>query len=72
MGLNGRINKDPDSCYTFWIGSTLQFLGYDHFLNGKYIEPFLKICENEFGGFSKYPYLERPDPIHTLHSLYGL
>lgn len=27
MGLNGRINKDPDSCYTFWIGSTLKFLG---------------------------------------------
>ena len=23
-GFNGRVNKPTDSCYSFWIGSTLK------------------------------------------------
>ncbi len=26
-GYNGRTNKTPDSCYSFWIGATLSLLG---------------------------------------------
>lgn len=27
QGYNGRTNKDNDSCYSFWIGATLNLLG---------------------------------------------
>jgi prenyltransferase beta subunit len=23
-GFQGRLGKDPDSCYSFWIGATLK------------------------------------------------
>lgn len=28
-GMAGRVNKVPDSCYSFWIGWTLKLLGLD-------------------------------------------
>ena len=31
-GMQGRCNKLPDTCYSFWIGGTLQMLG-DEWLN---------------------------------------
>ena len=26
-GFQGRVNKDADSCYSFWIGGTLNLIG---------------------------------------------
>lgn len=23
IGCNGRLNKDPDTCYSFWVGASL-------------------------------------------------
>lgn len=23
IGCNGRLNKDPDTCYSFWVGGSL-------------------------------------------------
>lgn len=34
-GFNGRPNKPIDSCYSFWIGSTLKILDAFHFTNFK-------------------------------------
>lgn len=28
-GIAGRVNKIPDSCYSFWNGWTLKLLGQD-------------------------------------------
>ena len=27
LAFVGRRNKDPDTCYSFWVGATLQILG---------------------------------------------
>ncbi|KRX00858.1 Terpenoid cyclases/protein prenyltransferase alpha-alpha toroid [Pseudocohnilembus persalinus] len=71
-GINGRTNKIPDSCYSFWVGTSLEILGFQSFLNSEKIEQFLQTCYLTEIGFSKYPFYQQPDPIHTLHSLYGL
>ena len=26
-GFQGRVNKDPDTCYSFWVGASLKMLG---------------------------------------------
>lgn len=33
---------------------------------------FLFECQHQEGGFGKYAFEELRDPIHTLHSLFGL
>ncbi|CAD8069514.1 unnamed protein product [Paramecium primaurelia] len=69
-GMAGRINKIPDSCYSFWIGWNLRLLGLD-LLDKERLMEFLQHCQSNYGGFSKYPQ-NMPDPIHTLHSLLGI
>lgn len=34
-GFNGRPNKPVDTCYSFWIGSTLKILNAFHLTNFK-------------------------------------
>ena len=71
-GYQGRTNKDPDSCYSFWLGATLRLLGVDAFtdtdLQGT--EYFLlEKCQSDlFGGFSKLPG-SMPDILHSHYSL---
>ena len=50
-GFCGRVNKFPDSCYSFWIGSSLKILGYEYLLDKECIYNFLECCENGKGGF---------------------
>ena len=71
-GISGRINKYADSCYTFWVGATLKILGCEDFLDEEEITPFVLECTSETGGFKKYPFSKKADPVHTCHSLYGL
>jgi len=72
LGFCGRPNKDEDSCYTFWIGSTLEILGvYDEVIETNHLRMFVLDCEGQRGGFSKM-YNSDPDPLHTHHSLFGL
>uniref|UniRef100_A0A7S3LNM3 Prenyltransferase alpha-alpha toroid domain-containing protein n=2 Tax=Aplanochytrium stocchinoi TaxID=215587 RepID=A0A7S3LNM3_9STRA len=71
-GFNGRINKPPDTCYTFWVGGALQVLGMQDFIDPDSTREFLLRCEASKygGGFSKVPD-SFPDPLHAHFSICG-
>jgi len=70
-GFQGRINKDADSCYSFWIGASLVLLDSYSCVDFTAIRGFCLSCEQEVGGFSKIPN-HYPDVLHTYMSLCGL
>ncbi|KAL4481455.1 hypothetical protein ABPG74_007544 [Tetrahymena malaccensis] len=72
VGFQGRVCKFPDSCYTIWIGASLQILGYKQFIASENILRFLKLCENGKGGFKKSPLEQEMCPVHTHFSILGL
>ncbi|KAK0070374.1 geranylgeranyl transferase type-1 subunit beta [Biomphalaria pfeifferi] len=71
-GFTGRPNKPADTCYSFWVGATLQMLGVlvlsDVTLNRSFV---LSTQSPVTGGFSKYPD-HVPDPLHSYLGLCGL
>ena len=69
-GLQGRPNKDEDTCYSYWIGATLRLLGdYDEFLDHAALRSFVLSCQHAvFGGFSKVRNTH-PDVLHAYYSL---
>lgn len=71
-GFQGRPNKDPDTCYSFWLGATLSMLGSLDRINKNNNRHFVLHNANPvIGGFSKN--VESiPDPMHTCLSLCGL
>eukprot|EP00288_Rhodomonas_lens_P015811 CAMPEP_0177701202 /NCGR_PEP_ID=MMETSP0484_2-20121128/6492_1 /TAXON_ID=354590 /ORGANISM="Rhodomonas lens, Strain RHODO" /LENGTH=314 /DNA_ID=CAMNT_0019212433 /DNA_START=66 /DNA_END=1010 /DNA_ORIENTATION=- len=70
-GFQGRINKDADSCYSFWIGATLHMLGASAFVDADGSRAFSSTCESgRTGGFGKAPQA-RPDVLHTYMALSG-
>lgn len=71
-GFQGRINKDQDSCYSWWIGSSLQMLGYFEMVELVHLKGFVLSCQHAAtGGFAKHPD-HSPDALHTYFSLCGL
>ena len=71
-GFNGRPNKPDDSCYSWWIVSTLKLLGKDTLIDVRSNETFLHATESkQTGGFSKWPD-SSADPLHSYLSLAGL
>ena len=55
-GFQGRPNKDPDTCYSFWIGATLKLLNSYHLMNEEENVDFVLSTEDdEVGGLSKFP-----------------
>lgn len=55
-GFQGRPEKDPDSCYSFWIGATLTLLNSYHFIDDKQNRIFLESTHDRlYGGFGKTP-----------------
>eukprot|EP01103_Thecamoeba_quadrilineata_P017016 TRINITY_DN5880_c0_g1_i2.p1 TRINITY_DN5880_c0_g1~~TRINITY_DN5880_c0_g1_i2.p1 ORF type:complete len:242 (+),score=28.02 TRINITY_DN5880_c0_g1_i2:322-1047(+) len=71
-GFQGRCNKDPDTCYSFWAGASLQLLGAEHLIDGDLSRQFTMGCQKKkIGGFSKSAELP-PDVLHTFYSLCGL
>lgn len=69
-GYNGRTNKDNDSCYSFWIGATLNLLGEFGTTHLPSTRKFiLGLCQHKLlGGFAKFPGAP-PDILHTFYSL---
>lgn len=45
-GFQGRINKYPDSCYSFWNGATLKILGLDSLINRETVKPYILNCQD--------------------------
>ncbi|PRP83335.1 hypothetical protein PROFUN_09316 [Planoprotostelium fungivorum] len=69
-GFQGRVNKPPDSCYSFWIGATLDILGKYDLVEFDLLKSFILSCSS-MGGFAKMPTMP-PDVLHTYMSLCGL
>lgn len=70
-GYQGRTNKDPDSCYSFWVGATLSLLRRFDCTDLPSTQTFLlRDCQQGrySGGFSKLPDCYA-DLLHTFYSL---
>jgi geranylgeranyl transferase type-1 subunit beta len=70
-GFQGRINKDDDTCYSFWIGATLVLLDSVDLINKEENERFLSTTQTKFGGYSKAPG-DYPDLLHSSLGLCSL
>mgnify|MGYP002716460175 CR=1 FL=1 len=71
-GLNGRPEKLPDLCYSWWVLSSLAIIGRLHWINKQKLLCFIMACQdNETGGFSDRPG-NMVDPFHTLFGITGL
>ncbi|KZT28744.1 terpenoid cyclases/Protein prenyltransferase [Neolentinus lepideus HHB14362 ss-1] len=70
-GFRGRTEKDPDACYCFWCGASLQILGVKALVDSGPLTQFLAKCQFKFGGIAKAPG-EHSDPFHTYLSLAAL
>ncbi len=71
-GFQGRPNKDEDSCYSFWIGASLELLGVPRMADGVRLQHFVGRCECvRKGGFGKFVGCH-PDVLHSYYSLCGL
>lgn len=71
-GFNGRVNKPWDTCYSFWIGSTLKILDVLQYTNYKEnINYVFETYHELIGGFAKWPNCN-PDPLHSFMGLCGL
>ena len=64
-GFHGRPGKPSDTCYSFWIGATLQMLGVSHLSDSEENRAFVLSTQVPItGGFAKFNY-SRADPLHT-------
>lgn len=71
-GLNGRPEKLPDVCYSWWVLSSLAMIGRLHWINKDKLRRYILACQDdETGGFA-----DRPgnvvDPFHTLFGIASL
>ncbi|XP_078374202.1 geranylgeranyl transferase type-1 subunit beta-like isoform X1 [Oculina patagonica] len=71
-GFQGRPNKPVDTCYSFWVGASLELLGafscVDFLANRDYL---ISTQAAMTGGFSKWPG-NHPDALHTYFGLCGM
>ena len=71
-GLNGRPEKLPDVCYSWWVLSCLAILGRLHWIDQDKLANFILASQDhETGGISDRPG-DLPDPFHTLFGVAGL
>ena len=70
-GFQGRTNKVADTCYSWWIGGSLQVLGRYDLVSEDICRSFHFSCQTKIGGFSKTPGVH-PDVLHTYFSLAAL
>lgn len=71
-GLQGRTNKLEDTCYSFWIGASLNILDEAHeLLDKRTLDDFVFDCQTCLGGFSKLRGSGNsyPDLLHSFYSL---
>ncbi|XP_011504497.1 PREDICTED: geranylgeranyl transferase type-1 subunit beta [Ceratosolen solmsi marchali] len=71
-GFHGRPGKPSDSCYSFWIGATLQLLGVKELSDCEENRAFVLDTQNTImGGFGKHDN-KRTDPLHAYLGLCSL
>ena len=70
-GFQGRPNKDEDTCYSFWIGGSLDLVGASSLTNAAAVGAFATSCEGSHGGLAKCVG-NHPDVLHSYMALAGL
>lgn len=71
-GLNGRPEKLPDVCYSWWVLASLKIINRLHWIDSKKLTAFILACQDdETGGFADRPG-DMVDPFHTLFGIAGL
>ena len=71
-GFNGRVNKPWDTCYSFWIGSSLKILGcLQHTNYSENVNYIFDTYNPVTGGFAKWPDCSA-DPLHSFLAICGL
>ncbi|XP_061673448.1 geranylgeranyl transferase type-1 subunit beta isoform X2 [Syngnathoides biaculeatus] len=71
-GFHGRPNKPVDTCYSFWVGATLELLDVFQYTNFDKNRTFILSTQDRLvGGFAKWPDTH-PDPLHAYLGLCGL
>lgn len=71
-GLNGRPEKKPDVCYSWWVLSCLGILGRLDWIDGSKLREFiLKAQDTETGGIADREG-DVPDVFHTVFGIAGL
>lgn len=71
-GLNGRPEKKPDVCYSWWTLASLTILGRLTWIDEKKLTHFILASQDsETGGIADRPG-DIADPFHTLFGLAGL
>ncbi|KAJ3450628.1 geranylgeranyl transferase type-1 subunit beta [Anaeramoeba flamelloides] len=71
IGFQGRVNKPPDTCYSFWVGASLEILGSYELIDYDQNEQYIFCCQDKLGGFSKWS-RSKPDPLHSYFGICGL
>uniref|UniRef100_A0A1I8J2U8 Geranylgeranyl transferase type-2 subunit beta n=1 Tax=Macrostomum lignano TaxID=282301 RepID=A0A1I8J2U8_9PLAT len=70
-GLNGRPEKLPDVCYSWWVLASLAMLGRLSWISGERLLRFVCAAQDpEAGGIADRPG-DLCDPFHTLFGLAG-
>lgn len=71
-GLNGRPEKKPDVCYSWWVISALRVIGRMNWIHSRDLTEFILKCQDpEDGGFSDRPG-NMSDPFHTFFGIAAL
>lgn len=71
-GFNGRPEKLPDVCYSWWVLLCLSILKKAHWISFEHLEKFILECQDlENGGFSDRPD-NQTDVYHTCFAVTGL
>ncbi|SAM08352.1 hypothetical protein [Absidia glauca] len=70
-GFQGRPNKQPDTCYCFWIGASLEMVDAFDLVNHDNLRGFLMSTQTQMGGFGKDD-KSYPDVLHSYMGLAAL
>lgn len=71
-GLNGRPEKLPDVCYSWWVVSSLAMLGKLDYIDTEKLKTFILSCQDDkIGGISDRPG-RGVDVYHTFFGMAGL
>ena len=71
-GLNGRPEKLPDVCYSWWCLSCLAILGRLHWVDAPALRSFILACQDEHGGGISDRPDDAADVYHTFFGIAGL
>ncbi|XP_042496042.1 geranylgeranyl transferase type-2 subunit beta 1-like isoform X2 [Macadamia integrifolia] len=68
-GLNGRPEKLPDVCYSWWVLSSLVMIDRVHWIDKEKLARFILDCQDrENGGISDRP----DDAVDVFHTYFGV